>query len=107
MKTMYVCVCVCVCIHACKPVHVFYFPDIYSHIICHRIIQCFHFSSKYLFIIPSVSPSPDILLHKLVEALWDTSKSDLRKSQTVLKYFSDVFILLNPTFFSLKDFFFY
>lgn len=61
--------CVSVCVHACKHVHVFYFPDFHSHIICHRIIQRFHFSSKYLFIIPSVSLSPDVLLHKLVEAL--------------------------------------
>lgn len=76
-----------VCVHECKHVHVFYFHDFHSHIICHRIIQCFHFSSKYFFIIPSLSLSPDVLLHKLVEALQDAFRSDLRKRQTVPNYF--------------------
>lgn len=97
--------CASVCVHACKHMHVFYFPDFHSHIICHRIIQRFHFSSKSLFIIPSVSLRPDVLLHKLVEALQDTFRSDLRKSQTVPKYFFEVFILLNLALFILKDVF--
>ena len=79
--------CVSVCVHACKHVHVFYFPDFHRHIICHRIIQRFHSPSKSLFIIPSVSLGPDVLLDKLVEALEDTFRSDLRKSQTVPNYF--------------------
>lgn len=79
--------CVSVCVHACKHVHVFYFPDFHRHIRCHRIIQRFHSPSKSLFIIPSVSLGPDVLLDKLVEALEDTFRSDLRKSQTVPNYF--------------------
>lgn len=57
------------CVHECKHVHVFHFQDFHSHIICHRITQCFHFSSKYFFIIPSLSLSPDVLMHKLVDTL--------------------------------------
>lgn len=105
-------VCVSVWIHACKHVHVFYFLDFHCHIICHRIIQRFHFSSKYLFIFPSVSLSPDVLLHKLVQALSDIFRSNLRKSHTVpntlfffflryLFYWTGLFILKHVFIFFL------
>ena len=99
------CVCLSVWIHACE--HVFYFLDFHSRILCHRINRGFRFPSKYLFIIPSGSLSPDVLLHKLVEALLNIFRSNLRKSQTVPKDFFGSICFIELGLFVRKDVFTY